>query len=116
MATASATSSGRTAISSVFGPRMAASIRRGHCSPPTTPAGPWSAAAITPAAAPDILFQNGNQLGVWLMNSSLSPTWDLLSANTGGWSVVGSGDYNGDGISDILFQNGQQLGVWTESS
>ncbi len=64
----------------------------------------------------DILFQNGQQLGVWLESSNLSPTWQLLSPNLNGWSVVGSGDYNGDGISDILFQNGSQLGVWTESS
>ncbi|MGO9327862.1 MAG: FG-GAP repeat domain-containing protein [Steroidobacteraceae bacterium] len=64
----------------------------------------------------DILFQNGQQLGVWLESSNLSPTWKLLSPNLNGWSVVGSGDYNGDGISDILFQNGSQLGVWTESS
>ena len=64
----------------------------------------------------DILFQNGQQLGVWIENSNLNPTWQLLSSNLNGWSVVGSGDYNGDGISDILFASGNQLGVWTESS
>jgi hypothetical protein len=64
----------------------------------------------------DILFQNGNELGVWIENTNLNPTWELLSPNLNGWSVVGSGDYNGDGISDILFANGNELGVWTEST
>ncbi len=64
----------------------------------------------------DILWTSGNQLGVWVENSSLNPTWELLSPNTNGWSVVGTGDYNGDRINDILWQNGNQLGVWTESS
>jgi len=63
----------------------------------------------------DILFSQGQFLGVWTENSSLNPTWTLLSNNTNGWSVVGSGDYNGDGTNDILWQNGQSLGVWTEN-
>ncbi len=36
----------------------------------------------------DILWTSGGQLGVWTENSSLNPTWYLLSPNTGGWSVV----------------------------
>jgi len=64
----------------------------------------------------DILWQEGNQVGVWLENSGLNPTWALLTSNTAGWAVVGTSDYNGDGYSDILWSNGNELGVWLENS
>ena len=48
-------------------------------------------ADYTGSGVSDILWQNGNQLGVWIENSSLNPTWHLLSSNTAGWSVTGAG-------------------------
>jgi len=75
----------------------------------------------TGSGVSDILWSNGSELGIWLENSSLNPTWEVLSPNTNGWFVVGSADYNGavsssgHQISDILWSNGSQLGVWIEN-
>jgi FG-GAP-like repeat len=63
----------------------------------------------------DILWTNGGQLGVWTEDRNLNATWHLLSANTDGWTVVGTGDYDGNGVNDILWQNGNEIGVWTEN-
>lgn len=62
----------------------------------------------------DIIWSKGQQIGEWTMSNN-SPTWSLLSSNTNGWSVVGHGDYNGDGGRDVLWYNAQtqQLGDWT---
>jgi hypothetical protein len=30
----------------------------------------------------------------------------------GGWSVLGTGDYNNDGTSDLLLHSGATLGDW----
>lgn len=62
----------------------------------------------------DILWVNGQSVGQWTMTNN-NPTWNYLSTNTNGWSVVGNGDYNGDGSRDILWFNAasQQLGDWT---
>ncbi len=39
----------------------------------------------------DILWQNGNQVGVWIEDGNLNPTWYLLNSNTNGWTVTGAG-------------------------
>ncbi|MBD2221761.1 VCBS repeat-containing protein [Calothrix sp. FACHB-1219] len=65
----------------------------------------------------DILFRNGTNIGVWLVNSN----GQLAAATMTGsapveWQVQGTGDFNGDGISDILFRNGTNIGVWLVNS
>jgi hypothetical protein len=66
---------------------------------------------------PDLLIQHvAGFLGVWLMDGIelLSPEF-LSPNNVGdpGWTVTGTGDYDGDGKPDILlqFEDGL-LGVW----
>jgi hypothetical protein len=65
----------------------------------------------------DILWANGQQVGEWTMSNN-NPTWNLLSSNANGWTVVGRGDYNGDGTRDILWYNAQaqQLGEWVNGN
>ena len=65
---------------------------------------------------------NGNvQLYDWQVSNgavvslnALNMGYDLAS----GWTVLGTGDFNGDGISDVLLENTQslQVGVWTVSN
>lgn len=68
---------------------------------------------------PDVLWQQEatRQLTVWYMGGAKGCTlldFKLLSVGVGGWRVVGSGDFNGDGQSDLVWQNDatRQLTVW----
>ena len=65
----------------------------------------------------DILWQNANgQASIWEMNGLNQAAGDsgLVGPNPGSsWKVVGTGDFNGDGMSDILWQNANgQAAVW----
>jgi hypothetical protein len=37
---------------------------------------------------------------------------NVLSTAAAGWTVVGTGDYNGDGTSDVSLQNGGTVVDW----
>jgi hypothetical protein len=57
----------------------------------------------------DILLYNSNngQVGEWLMqNGQLSQGMAFCSLGVGtGWTIAGTGDFNGDGTTDILLYN-----------
>jgi hypothetical protein len=38
---------------------------------------------------------------------------NLIASGLDGWSVVGTGDYNGDGTADIMLQNGSTVVDYT---
>jgi hypothetical protein len=66
----------------------------------------------------DILLYNSNtsQIGVWLMqNGQLTAGANIGALGVGsGWSIAGTGDFNGDGTTDILLHNSNntQVGEW----
>ena len=65
----------------------------------------------------DIIFQDaGGFLAAWFMSGdAVGSTGFLTPNNVGdkGWTVVGTGDFNGDGRSDLLYQHTDgTLAVW----
>jgi ELWxxDGT repeat protein len=65
----------------------------------------------------DILWQNANgQAAIWEMNGTnqIAGGSQLVGPNPGpNWKVVGTGDFNGDGLADILWQNASgQAAIW----
>lgn len=81
----------------------------------------WSVAGtgdFSGTGTSDILFYNSSTgtVGEWLMqNGSVSSATTIGSLGVGsGWSIVGTGQFTGNGISDILFfnSNTNALGEW----
>jgi Subtilase family/FG-GAP-like repeat len=70
----------------------------------------------------DLLWSNTNgDTSIWLMTSVMTPNGpqlQVLSTNDlgfvgNGWSIVGTGDFNGDGFGDILWRNANgDTSIW----
>jgi hypothetical protein len=67
---------------------------------------------------PDILWQDNNSgtVAIWFLNSSglIQSTASVgVVSPSSGWTILDTGDYNGDGYSDILWTDGSgDLAVW----
>jgi hypothetical protein len=46
------------------------------------------------------------------MKDGLYQSGNVLTTAAAGWTVVGTGDYKGNGISDVLLQNGGTVVDW----
>jgi hypothetical protein len=69
----------------------------------------------------DILFQDGSgNYSIWFMTGTAesSPSTSVLSSAAIGnistnWTVVGTGDFNGDGMTDIIWRdNSGNTSIW----
>jgi hypothetical protein len=66
----------------------------------------------------DILCYNPNgDTGVWLMTGTATQvqmsSWTDFGLVPTGWTIVGTGDFNGDGYTDILWRNANgDTGIW----
>jgi microcystin-dependent protein len=72
---------------------------------------------FTNSSNPDILWQNTStgQASIWQMNAANRVGGGPVSPNPGSaWQAIGTGDFNGDGLSDILWQNAStgQASIW----
>ena len=57
---------------------------------------------------------NDGSLATWQMQGTkcVAPTRLNVPPATGGWEIVGTGDFEGNGNRDLLWQNGGWLAVW----
>ena len=62
-------------------------------------------------ATSDLLLQSGSSVVDWSVQNSVVTTGALLGSSSG-YSVVATGDVNGDGISDIILQIGGTVVDW----
>lgn len=62
----------------------------------------------------DLFWRNqttGRNL-IWLMNGAVRLSVSSLYVADPTWTVVGSGDFNGDGFNDVLWTNGPKYVIW----
>jgi hypothetical protein len=71
----------------------------------------------------DVLWHHGGtgQVSAWLLNGATvitSTVFSWTSPASAGWAIVGTGDFNHDGMSDVLWHHGQSgvLGAWIMNS
>ena len=53
----------------------------------------------------DMLWQQGNQVAAWFMNTDGTVGNHTIIGDGSGWTAIGTGDFNGDGNADVLWQN-----------
>jgi hypothetical protein len=69
----------------------------------------------------DVLWQDavGGQVqaGAWESSPDGGANWVSFGTGGPGWTIVGVGDYDGDGKSDVLWRNSStgQVGAWESS-
>lgn len=64
--------------------------------------------------ATDLVLQGpGGEIQDWIMQSGTAVSGNTVGALGAGWTLLGSGDFNGDGTGDLLFQNGSSFVTWT---
>ena len=63
------------------------------------------------AGTSGVLLQNGNTVVDWVLNNGAYRSGNVL-AESSGYGVIGSGDFNADGTADVLLQNGSSVVDW----
>jgi hypothetical protein len=66
----------------------------------------------------DILWTSSADMGIWIMNNGAFASWKDLNAPPAGWTIAGTGDFNGDGTADLLWRNTTtgDVGIWIMNS
>jgi hypothetical protein len=59
------------------------------------------APAISPNGTSDILLQNGGTVADWIMQNGQYESGNILTTAAAGWTVLGTGDFTGNGTSVI---------------
>ena len=59
-----------------------------------------------------VLKHDAGFAGSWLTQSDYTMAWANLDTLQNGFSIVGCGDFDGDGTDDVLLQNGGYFGAW----
>src|ERR1017187_3542631 len=93
-----------------------------YTSAAATPLANWHVVGVADFngdGSPDILLQNQvtNQVSIWYMSGADGTTIlssPVIATAAAGWKVVGTSDFNNDGVPDIVLQNQStnQVSVW----
>ena len=62
----------------------------------------------------DLVWRKGDQVGLWDMAAGGIPSYVIVGQASTDWTIVGSGDYNGNGTDDLLFRQAGtgSVGYW----
>ena len=62
----------------------------------------------------DLVWRKGDQVGLWDMAAGGIPSYVIVGQARTDWTIVGSGDYNGNGTDDLLFRQAGtgSVGYW----
>jgi uncharacterized protein YukJ len=58
------------------------------------------------------VLQSGGTVVDWLIKNGQYSSGNVITTAATGFTVVGTGDFNGDGTSDVLLQNGGTVVDW----
>ena len=64
------------------------------------------------AEVADILWQKGEYFSLWYMNENGTHTYKYIGRKDEPYRVVGTNDFNNDGVADILWQKGKYFSLW----